>query len=192
MPGIFICYRREDSAGHSGRLFDRLRDRLGSDRVFMDVAGIDAGGDFMDAIEEAVGACAGPVAALGPGWLTSADASGRTRLSEPDDLIRLEIGAALARKVRVIPVLIGGALLPRGDQLPDELKALVRRQVVELRDTRWDDDADHLGQLLEKLLASAGQRRVVISSVNRGSDQSESATAIEGTGEGRLLSGSHP
>jgi hypothetical protein len=40
MSGVFISYRRQDSAGHTGRLFDRLQARVGRDRVFMDIAGI--------------------------------------------------------------------------------------------------------------------------------------------------------
>jgi hypothetical protein len=55
MPGVFISYRREDCPGHAGRLFDRLRARFGTDSVFIDVAGIEAGVDFVEALEKAVG-----------------------------------------------------------------------------------------------------------------------------------------
>ncbi|MDP2840888.1 MAG: toll/interleukin-1 receptor domain-containing protein, partial [Candidatus Methanoperedens sp.] len=57
MPGIFISYRREDTAGHAGRIFDRLREKFGRDKVFMDVAGIEPGVDFVEAIDRAVGSC---------------------------------------------------------------------------------------------------------------------------------------
>ena len=41
MKGIFISYRREDTAGYAGRLYDRLAAHFGPDRVFMDVEGIE-------------------------------------------------------------------------------------------------------------------------------------------------------
>ena len=31
MAGVFISYRRDDSPGHAGRIFDSLRGRLGAD-----------------------------------------------------------------------------------------------------------------------------------------------------------------
>jgi hypothetical protein len=190
MPGIFISYRREDSAGHAGRLFDRIRARLGDDRVFMDITGIEAGVDFIDAIEGAVGSCAVLLAIIGPKWLTSADSAGRPRLTDPEDLIRVEICAALTRKVRVIPVLIGGAALPRADQLPDEIKPLVRRQAIEVRDTRWGDDAAQLIDVLEHALALAehreARRAVGTASTNPGrTSAADYLAAVSGTGDGR-------
>ncbi|MGH8719638.1 MAG: toll/interleukin-1 receptor domain-containing protein, partial [Burkholderiales bacterium] len=69
MAGIFISYRREDAAGHAGRLFDRLSEHFGRDRVFMDVSGIEPGVDFVEAIETAVGACEVLVVIVGKDWL---------------------------------------------------------------------------------------------------------------------------
>ena len=40
---IFISYRREDTAGRAGRLFDALVGRFGERDVFQDVAGIAPG-----------------------------------------------------------------------------------------------------------------------------------------------------
>jgi hypothetical protein len=171
MPGVFISYRRQDSAGHAGRLFDRLQGRLGRERVFMDVTGIDAGVDFVHTIEQAVGSCEVLLAVIGPEWLTSAGANGR-RLDDPGDFVRIEISAALQRNVRVVPVLIGGASLPHAHELPDALAPLVRRQAVELRDARWDSDTADLVAALEKQIGTgsppsrlAVPRTVVLASV---------------------------
>jgi hypothetical protein len=152
MHGMFISYRRHDSAGHTGRLFDRLRAALGPNRVFMDITGIEAGVDFVDTIEQAIGSCELLLVVIGPQWLMSADANGRPRLQDPGDFIRVEIGVALKRKVRVIPVLVGGASMPLADALPDDLKGLTRRQAVELRDSRWDADTNDLIAVLERVL----------------------------------------
>jgi hypothetical protein len=155
MNGIFISYRREDSAGHAGRLFDRLRAHFGKGSVFMDVEGIEAGVDFVETIEQAVGGCDALLAVIGRGWLESRDHEGRRRLDDPQDFIRLETGAALARKVRVIPVLVEGAQMPLAESLPTELQALSRRQAVELRDSRWEDDIHALIGVLERVMKSS-------------------------------------
>ncbi len=54
MGTIFISYRREESAGHAGRIYDHLRERFGRDRVFMDVTAIEPGVDFVETIDRAV------------------------------------------------------------------------------------------------------------------------------------------
>jgi hypothetical protein len=83
MQGIFISYRREDSAGHAGRLFDRLCTYFGKDSVFMDVEGIEAGVDFVETIEQAVGGCEVLLAIIGRGWLDSNNSQGDRRLGDP-------------------------------------------------------------------------------------------------------------
>ena len=99
----------------------------------MDVTDIEAGVDFVDVLQRAVGSCDVLLAVMGREWLTCADRNGRRRLDDPHDFIRLEIGTALARKVRVIPVLVEGAVMPTASELPSDLEALTRRQAVELR-----------------------------------------------------------
>ncbi len=153
MQGIFISYRREDSAGHAGRLFDRLCAYFGKDSVFMDVEGIEAGVDFVETIEQAVGGCDVLLAVIGRGWLDSRNSQGDRRLDDPQDFIRLETAAALARNVRVVPVLVEGAQMPPAESLPAELRTLTRRQAVELRDSRWEDDIQALVKVLERVLA---------------------------------------
>ena len=46
--------------------------------------------------------------------------------------------------MRVIPVLIEGASLPAPEMLPEDLRSLVRKQAVHLRDDAWDHDVDRL------------------------------------------------
>src|SRR5215472_5327650 len=126
--GIFVSYRRQDSSHLAGRLYDRLADRFGEDQVFIDVDTIEPGVDFAEEIFRAVAACTVLLAVIGPGWLTAADEGGGRRLDDPDDIVRLEIEAALARGVRVIPILVEGAVMPRRQDLPDSLGGLARRQ----------------------------------------------------------------
>jgi len=152
MSGIFSSYRRDDSAGYAGRLYDRLSDRFGKDQVFMDVAKIEPGLDFVEVIEEAVGSCDVLIALIGKQWLTITDATGRRRLDDPEDLVRLEIAAALSRNIRVIPVLVRGATMPRSRDLPKALEKLARRNALEISDTRFDYDVNRLIETLESAI----------------------------------------
>lgn len=152
MDGIFISYRRDDSAGYAGRLYDRLAAHFGAGRVFMDVEGIEPGLDFVDAIEEAVSSCRVLIAVIGDEWTNSADAAGRRRLDDPNDFIRLETGAALKRGIRVVPVLVGGAVMPLAAELPEELKALTRRQAIEINHKQWEASTGELIRTLEGIL----------------------------------------
>lgn len=152
MDGIFISYRRDDSAGYAGRLYDRLVGHFGSNRVFMDVEGIELGVDFVDAIETAVGSCKVLIAMIGDEWLSATDAAGHKRLDDPNDFIRLETGSALKRGIRVVPVLVGGAVMPQAGELPDDLKALTRRQAIEVNHKQWEASTGELIHALEAIL----------------------------------------
>jgi hypothetical protein len=153
--GIFISYRREESSGVAGRLADRLIERFGTEQVFIDVEKIEPGADFAEAIFRAVDACVVLVAVIGAGWLLAADQWGGRRLDDPDDLVRLEVGTALARGVRVIPVLVETAVMPGRGDLPDSLAGLARRNALRIRHESFRDDAGRLVAAIERVLASA-------------------------------------
>jgi hypothetical protein len=153
MAGIFISYRREDSAGWTGRLSAYLREQFGVDSVFSDIDTIEPGADFTDAITCAVGSCDVLLAVIGPRWLMETDTNNKQRLDDPADWVRTEIAAAFSRKIRVIPVLVGKTSMPAVRDLPPEIKALADRQAHELSDKRWDYDCQQLASRLEKTLA---------------------------------------
>ena len=54
MSGIVISYRREDTEGSAGRLYDRLAPRYGDEFVFMDFYSIESGEDWLARIDETV------------------------------------------------------------------------------------------------------------------------------------------
>ena len=97
MPKIFISYRRNDSAAHTGRIYDRLEGHFGQGQVFMDVDTIRPGLDFVEVVQKAVGSCDALIAVIGQEWLGASDESGRRRLENTEDLVRLEIATALER-----------------------------------------------------------------------------------------------
>ena len=145
MHGIFISYRRQDSQSAAGRLADSLKEHFPEAAVFRDVETIEAGVDFVDAINKALESCGVLLAVIGPRWISIQGDAGQRRLDDPNDYTRLELATALGRTdVRVIPVLVDGAVMPDPEALPEDLKPLARRNALELTDKRWDYDVSQL------------------------------------------------
>jgi hypothetical protein len=157
-PRIFISYRRNEAAGHAGRLSDRLIKRFGRAQIFQDIDSIQPGDDFAEAIADAVASCHVLLALIGDRWLKIKDREGR-RLDNPKDFVRLEIEAALSRNIRVIPILIDGATMPRDGQLPASLAGLAGRQALELSSNRFDSDVAHLLKALDRYLSELQNAR---------------------------------
>jgi len=150
MRAIFISYRRDDSEGQAGRLYDDLSRTFGDSSVFMDVTAIEPGLDFRKVIDHNVASCGVLLAVIGPGWLDAKDESGQRRLDNPMDFVRLETASALKRDIPVVPVLVRGARMPRADQLPPDLGELAYRNGLELTHARWDSDVEVLVKALHR------------------------------------------
>ena len=158
MPGVFISYRREDSGGYTGRLFDILSGHFGRKNIYMDLDTIQGGDNFITVIEEKIGVSDVLVAVIGTRWLTVTEANGTRRLDNPHDFVRLEIAKALERGIRVIPVLVDGASMPNAQDLPEDLRPLSERQAVDIRDSHFHADAQQLLQVLHKAIHGIGFR----------------------------------
>lgn len=151
---IFISYRRNDTAGYAGRLYDALSERFGDERIFMDIE-IPIASDFREVIADALARTELVLVLIGPSWLSVTDRNGRRRLDDPDDLVRLEVIEALSRNVRVLPVLVQDARMPAAEDLPEPLAELARFQALELSDRRWRSD---LEEFLGTLGSDDGER----------------------------------
>jgi YVTN family beta-propeller protein len=153
VPKLFICYRREETAAHAGRLYDALVAQFGEPNVFMDIE-LEPGIDFVDHIREVVGSCHVLLVILGPKWATLSDGADHARIADREDFVRLEVETALRRSdVRVIPLLVGGARMPHSDELPEPVRGLTRRNAFELSDLRWRYDVGRLVDALAGLLS---------------------------------------
>jgi TPR repeat protein len=152
---IFVSYRREDAPSAAGWLYERLKEHFARDQIFLDVDNIPPGVDFVEAIDKSVSACDVFIAVIGRRWLVVRDAKWRRRLNNPKDFVRLEITTALKRGIRVIPVLVEGASMPRPDELPNELKPLVRRNALTVSPDRFRTDAERLIGAVERALEDA-------------------------------------
>lgn len=156
---IFISYRRGDTAYPAGWLYHQLVAHFGADQVFKDVDSIELGSDFVAEITTAVASCQCLLALIGRDWLSAVDARGRRRLDDPADFVRIEIEAALARGVRVVPVLVEEATMPYADELPPTLAPITRRQALVLSPTRFTADIAKLISVLERSFAEAAVAR---------------------------------
>jgi hypothetical protein len=151
-PMIFLSYRRDDSAGHVGRLYDALTARFGSQRIFVDIDHISPGQDFIQVVDDAVGRCAVLLVVMGKRWAGTGRV-GKRRIDDPGDFVRLEVVGGLRRTgLRMIPVLVGGAKMLGPADLPEDLRELSRRNAFELSDTRWKEDVARLTNELDRVM----------------------------------------
>ena len=144
---IFISYRRDDCQAQANGLNDGLCHRFPGAEVFIDVDSIPPGVDFEEHIQRSIEGCDVVLVLIGDNWLDR-DASGRRRIDDPDDFVRLEVAAALEREKTLIPVLVEDARMPRPADLPEGLTALARRNAIELSDRRWRADVDRLAHAI--------------------------------------------
>ena len=151
---IFLCYRREDSAGHAGRIYDRVNQRFPG-RVFMDVAGISIGTRWAEVIEQTLGSCEVAVILIGRRWLERGP-GGTRRIDDPEDSLRAEITTALRLKLKIVPLLVAGAAVPEHGDLPPDVAPIIDWQALRIDDDDFDHDTSRLIQALERQLKDKG------------------------------------
>jgi hypothetical protein len=155
MSGIFVSYRREDTADTVGRLYGDLIAAFGQERIFKDTSSMITGRDFVDQIHRAIAQCNVMLVLIGPRWLQAASPSGVRRIDEPNDFVRQEIELARQSGVDVIPVLAQGARMPAESELPSSIQFLHRLDAAPVR-----PDPDYLRdtqRLIQKILTLAPQ-----------------------------------
>jgi hypothetical protein len=148
---IFISYRRDDSRADSGRLYDRLSVTFPG-RVFRDVASIEPGVEWDEAIAHVLSQTDACIVVIGKNWVSITDDTGKRRMDDPHDVVRQEVAAVLRRQMRVFPILVGGAKMPAAEDLPEDLRPLCRRNAMELSEQHWDEGVQRLLQALETAL----------------------------------------
>jgi hypothetical protein len=126
-----------------------------------------AGEHFPTVLKNKLAQCNVMIVVIGPSWLTLKDDQGKRRIDDPTDWVRMEIvGALNAKKLAVIPVLVGGAVLPKNSDLPEDLQPLLQQHVATLTTNGFKNEiiglARDIGELvgesyrLPKIAAAAG------------------------------------
>ena len=156
LPKIFISYRREDTSYQTTTIYEFLKPEFGGENVFMDVDTIPAGVDFREYLHEAVSGCDVLLAVIGEYWIV--DRQGKRRLDDARDFVRIELEAALQRRIRLIPVLVGGTTMPGPGDLPESIRDLAFRNAVQVRPGRdLKPDIRHLIQELKSPPSRSGR-----------------------------------
>ena len=107
----------------------------------------------------AVSSCDVLLAIIGPQWLSVTGVDGGRRIDDPADWVRLEVGTALARQVRVIPGFSRMRKCPRARISPSNLVPLVRKHAFKLSPAHFKSDAEELVRDLEQALKHDTSRR---------------------------------
>ena len=140
---VFLSYRRSDSSGYTLAVYQKLKEVLGDDKVFMDMNDIPHGVDFSEHLDKVLGSASTVLVMIGDSWLDASNEFGR-RLDNPGDFVRIEIATALERDVRVIPVLLNNAEMPSKQSLPEALQDLSKRNAILIHNDQFDASIERL------------------------------------------------
>ena len=139
---IFISYREEDAKPWALLLRDELAAVFGEGQLFLDKDALRSG-EWRTQLREGLSRCRVMLVIMGRRWLTVTDGRGRRRLDDVTDVHREEIALALSLPhVTLIPVLVDGTVMPRAEELPEDIRALTERQSYEISDRRTRRVAD--------------------------------------------------
>jgi formylglycine-generating enzyme required for sulfatase activity len=192
---VFISYRRDDARWPAREIYRALKQVLPRDHVFMDIDSIPIGVDFVEFLEGWVEQCDIMLTLIGVEWAEGVDPkTGRRRLENPDDFVRIEVRKGLARGIPVVPILLDGATIPDRGLLPDDLQRLIRRNAEFIDHRTVDADVERLIRklrLMEQPVQPALNKqavapRPVTSAENRA--RAEDRIRITGWRLNRLLS----
>ena len=111
----------------------------------MDVEDIVPGQNFAETINHSIAACETALIVIGPRW--SQILRERSQEQQPDYVCH-EVSSALAQKLKIVPVLVGGASMPSQTDLPAALSGLSLHHAAELRDSTFRDDCERLAKNL--------------------------------------------
>jgi hypothetical protein len=146
---IFVSYRRDDSSGWVQGLHDRLAEHFGEQVVFMDLNDIAPGTDFVSTLKRSLKETRVVLVVIGRRWMEARASTGQRRLDDPADWVRLEVQKAIEGGKRVIPVLVDGAEMPDANDLPEDIRALVRYQAVKIYPDQFSSGVQMLIQAID-------------------------------------------
>ena len=154
MPKIIISYRRQDSQDMAMRIRDVLAPHYGEELVFTDIDSIPLGTDFLEHLNSELASCDAVIAVVGPRWLDGGHGPGHG-VHEETDFVRIEVEAALNRKIPVIPALVSGAAMPKPAELPEALRRFAFRNGTSIDSgVNFRNDTNRLIRSLDETFAA--------------------------------------
>jgi hypothetical protein len=125
---VFLSYRREESAHVAGRIYDYLENQFGTGQIFFDIEGIPIGGDFRHHIRAHLIQSQALILVVGQRWAArfrqSTNWLSSWRAARTIDYVKMEIELALDHNVRILPLLVDGANMPREHQMPAKISQI--------------------------------------------------------------------
>lgn len=159
---VFISYRKADASSAAARLYEHLVPVLGQANVFLDLAALQPGMDWRGTIRASARSAGVLLAVIGPHWVSTLhDRGQRSTVEHVEDVVRDEIALGLSNRldVKVVPVLVDGANMPAGFDLPRPIQALADQQAVALRNESYTEDVAKLVDHLRRIAAEgAGEQ----------------------------------
>jgi hypothetical protein len=150
MRKIFICYRRADAEYAAGALGRELRRHFGEEQVFRDKEDIAGGEAWKQKVLNAIDRDSALLVLIARDWSEARDVSGKRRIDDPGDPIRMELHDGIRDGATIIPVLLENAAMPTAEQLPPDLAPLAEYNALRLHDTDWQYNLDRIITTLEK------------------------------------------
>jgi uncharacterized protein YraI len=148
MPKIVISYRRADTQDIAMRIRDRLAAHYGKKSVFTDIDSIPLGRDFLRHINSELEESDVLLAVVGPNWMRG---GGEQGIGEETDYVRIEVEGALRRDMPVIPILVGGARMPKPAELPESVRPFAYRNAANVDSgLNFQNDMDRLIRSLDE------------------------------------------
>ena len=141
--GVFLSYRRNDSADITRALYTELVRKFGASSIFIDVDAIAPGSDFRNAISSALCDSKVVLAIIGTHW--HIDQKGVKLFFRDADMVRLEIEIATSFGIKILPVLVRGATMPSPTDISPTVRDIVYRHAIKVREgAEWSRDVRYL------------------------------------------------
>lgn len=144
MPRFFVSYRIDDGVHAAAAIADRLARHFGPENIFRDRDSLSLGELYPTRIRRALEQCDKVLAVVGPSWLEIRDSSGRRRLDNPEDWVRMELRTAFERDIPVVPVLLDDTPLPDLRRLPTDIASLSLCTYWQVRHQTFESDVQGL------------------------------------------------
>ncbi|RID96711.1 toll/interleukin-1 receptor domain-containing protein [Streptococcus constellatus] len=152
MTDVFISYRREDGLANADFLSEKLTNS--GCRVFFDKKNIPPGADFDHAIKTHLEQCNDVLLVVTKSYFGKKDLNHQLTIHQDSDWVRKEIALALSQNKTIVPILFNGVPLPEASDIPDDIRAVLKRQYIKVSN---DDDWDFLMNKIKNSLSQNTQ-----------------------------------